>query len=315
MQAKLPSIAQTISNWWSRHTLAQRFATLTAVLIISSLAIFGTVLVGVSSRIVDRLESDRVTQQLNAAADLFSERVQHFSKIPLILSGTPPIARIVDLSAGGKPRVGESLETWRARLASIFQAFVEATPSVKQVRLIGVADGGREIVRVDRAGDAIKIIDEADLQRKGDRPYFREALRLGAGDTYLSPMDANVENGVVQRPFQPMIRAVTPIYTEQGRVFGVIAVNAAPEAWLRDISSEVSGDFMVANQNGDYIFRSDGGPIFGSIDGSGSRFRHDRRQLEAILNLNNSSSMSFSDGKEFVGARRVVYKPANPVYI
>ena len=312
MQAKLPSIAQTVSNWWSRHTLAQRFATLTAVLITSSLAIFGVVLVSVSSHIVDRLERERVAQQLNAAAGLFTERVQQVRKIPLILSGTPPVERIVDLSTGGMPHEGESLEVWRNRAAKIFRALLEAAPSLRQVRLIGVANGGREVVRVDRVGGVVRVVDEADLQRKGDRSYFQEALKLRAGDVYLSPIDANVENGDVVRPFRPMIWAVTPIYTAQGLPFGVIAVNATPEAWLRDICAEIPGDFMVANQNGDYLFRSDGGPLVGSIDGTGAHVRHDRPQLEAIFNPNNPIAMSLTEGGQFISARRVAYKPDNP---
>src|SRR4051794_29591826 len=52
----------------------------------------------------------------------------------------------------------------RDRIASRFTAELSAKPQYSRFRLIGVADGGREIVRVDRRGPsgAIRIVPEAE---------------------------------------------------------------------------------------------------------------------------------------------------------
>lgn len=55
------------------------------------------------------------------------------------------------------------------------------------MRLIGIADGGGEIVRVDRSGPggAVRIVPAAELQQKGDRGYFRDALAPPVNGVYV----------------------------------------------------------------------------------------------------------------------------------
>src|SRR5260221_9212662 len=79
----------------------------------------------------------------------------------------------------------------RRRLASRFSAELTAKPWYDDLRIIGIADGGREIVRVNRsgAGGAIRAVSDAELQRDGDRDYFEKTITLAAGDVYISPVE------------------------------------------------------------------------------------------------------------------------------
>src|SRR5262245_9589822 len=52
---------------------------------------------------------------------------------------------------GTDPRDGTPFDAYRRRLAARFVAELNAKPDYAQFRIIGVADGGRELVRVDRA--------------------------------------------------------------------------------------------------------------------------------------------------------------------
>ncbi len=313
MPAKL-SWMLPISGWWSRRTLAQRFTTLTAVLIAGSAIIQGAVLVGVASHVVTRLASERVEQRLDKAAALLSRRIAEFRKMPLILSGTPPIARIAALSTGATPQPGESLEIWLQRLEIIFRSIVQAYPTITQARFIGVTDGGRELARVNRVGDTIEIVEKANLQRKGNSHYFKQTSKLRAGEIYISPVDVNVENDIAVRPYEPTIRSATPIFTEQGALFGMIVVNASPHGWLRDIAdlSRPAGRFFAANQDGDYIFRSDGGPIFGSLEGSPARFKQDWPQISGVFNPSAPGRQTARGGGQFLADQRVDYNPETP---
>ncbi len=87
------------------------------------------------------------------------------------------------------------------------------------------------------------------------------------------------------RPFETTIRAGTPIFTSKGELFGIIVANASANAWLREISelSGISGQFLAANQNGDYIFRNDGGRSSASYDGSARRFERDWPDSQTAL--------------------------------
>ncbi len=305
------------TNWWSKLTLAQRFATLTAVLIAGSAIIQGAVVIGVSSRIVGNLERERVEQRLDKAANQLAARVAEFRKVPQILAGTPPVARIAAISTGEQPQLGESLDEWLRRLGIIFRSILQANRDIHQARFIGVADGGRELVRVNRKGDTIEIVDKSRLQRKGRRPYFRETTKLPVGAVYLSAIDANAENGELVKPYETTIRAAVPIFTNSGEVFGIIVANAAADSWLREISdlsdlAGASGQFLAANQAGDYVYRSDGGPLFGSYDGTSSAFEHDWPDLRQLFKAGGPASMHERDGGQFVAARRVDYNPENP---
>jgi len=78
------------------------------------------------------------------------------------------------------PRDGTTLDQWRAGLATRFAAELAAKPVYTQFRVIGIADGGREIVRVDRSGPhgAIRNVPDGELQRKADSYYFKQAIGL-----------------------------------------------------------------------------------------------------------------------------------------
>ncbi|HYL72890.1 MAG TPA: response regulator [Bryobacteraceae bacterium] len=89
-----------------------------------------------------------------------------------------------------------------------------------QIRFLD--ESGRERVRINSGG---VVVPGAQLQRKGDRPYFREALSLPAGQVYLSAFDLNVENGLVERPFKPTLRFASPVFDAGGRRRGVVVIN------------------------------------------------------------------------------------------
>src|SRR5262249_36294467 len=153
------------------------------------------------------------------------------------LRGVPPDAntqgRALDAlvaanAAGGiHPLDGSTEAQWRERLASRFVAELGAKPTYSQYRLIGIADGRRGIVRVDRMGPggAVRVVPEAELQRKGDRDYFKATISLPAGAFYSSPIDLNREGGAIETPIVPTLRVASPVYSHDGNPFGILIIN------------------------------------------------------------------------------------------
>src|SRR5262245_49034135 len=80
-------------------------------------------------------------------------------------------ALVAAILAGDHARNRELHLQARDRVAARFIVEVTAKPSYSHFRLIGIRDGGREIVRVDRRGPdgAIRVVPDAGLQRRGDR--------------------------------------------------------------------------------------------------------------------------------------------------
>lgn len=87
---------------------------------------------------------------------------------------------------------------------SMFQIYAD----LLQVRWIDL--DGNERVRVDKAPDGrVRAVATEGLQNKRNRYYFAAGLTLSDDNPiFISQIDLNVENGLVQRPLQPTLRAV-----------------------------------------------------------------------------------------------------------
>lgn len=140
----------------------------------------------------------------------------------LFLSALPPIDGIVRASANdqGIDELGQSsLEVWRSRLNAIFTAYMRAHPHITQLRYIGTADSGREIVRVDRVEDRIVVRTPNEMQQKGSRPYFIGSVSVQLGTVYFSKIELNRDHGVLQRPYVPTIRSGAVVLGADNRPF------------------------------------------------------------------------------------------------
>ena len=68
-----------------------------------------------------------------------------------------------------------------------------------------------------------------------DRYYFREAIVRPAGSLYVSPLDLNVEHGVVEKPERPVIRLANVVTDAQG----------IPDGWMGlDIGNKAIAEFV-----------------------------------------------------------------------
>jgi PAS domain S-box-containing protein len=171
------------------------------------------------------------------------------------------------LAGGTDPQDGVALKTWRDRLAGRFVSELKANPDYLQFRVIGVADGGREIVRVDRQvpGGPIRVVPDKDLQQKGDRPYFQRTIGLPPGEVYVSPVELNVEHGAIEVPHVPVLRTATPVHTPDGKPFGLVIINVDMRSAFARIRSHAppGAQTYLVNHRGDYLIHPDPAREFG----------------------------------------------------
>ncbi len=182
--------------------------------------------------------------------------------------------------AGGiDPTDGISEKSWRDRLANRLVAELEAKPTYAMFRFFGVDDGGREIVRVDRMGpnDTIRIVPEAELQKRGDRYYFQNAIGLGPGQIYVSPLDLGRRNGLIEQVHRPTLRVAATIFADDGKPFGIFMINLdMRRAFDRVRSSVPPGETIyVVNQRGDYLIHPDRSREFGWLLGKPNDWKAD----------------------------------------
>ncbi len=171
-----------------------------------------------------------------------------------VVSQTPPIEGIVRAAENGgiDPLDGSTGSLWRVRLETIFASIMAVRPHYTQMRYIGFADNGKELVRVNRRPEGLQRVAVENLQEKGERPYMQAAQHIDFDGVYYSDINYNHDNGEVE-PI-PTIRTLVPVFIGQ-QFFGVIVINANYELLLRYIFREVNStkNIFVVTHNGDYL--------------------------------------------------------------
>ena len=233
-------------------------------------ALLAAVLVALSSWLNYRGARARLIQA-------WDERLAHELALVRVRveAGVGDAARDVRTLAAG-PTVREFVR-WRGSAdAAVWQEIVEqgflalaaGKPAYYQVRLIGVADEGRELVRIDRAPETpggIAPIRADRLQQKGGRGYVREALAAGPRAVSLSELDLNQDFGKLTVPYLPTLRAAAAILDDDGAVFGLVVINVDLRPLLGELARQSAPGvrLMLANTRGDYLLHPDPSHLFG----------------------------------------------------
>ena len=166
-----------------------------------------------SYRNVERTVLPRVLERIEAQSRLGANEIESH-----VQTGRGDIAAFQGLAAvtglvrarlnGGIDPVDHTTEAvWRKRLEGQLAVQTGLKPAYS-LRLIGVEDGYREIVRIDRSGPggAVRIVPEAELKQVGDATYFRETISLSPGQAYVSPVHLNDEKGVIETAHVPILQ-------------------------------------------------------------------------------------------------------------
>ena len=179
--------------------------------------------------------------------------------------GLEDIIRLTNASAGTSNSI--SYDEWRSRIARRFEAELRAKPSYAQFRIVGVKDGGREIIRVERSttDGAVRIVPDDELQRKGDRDYFQQTIAAPDRAVLVSPIELNQERGTIETPHLPVVRISIPIFAPDRTPFGIIVINLDLRPAFKQIVDAGDPDttLYVANEHGDYLVHPDARREFG----------------------------------------------------
>jgi PAS domain S-box-containing protein len=196
------------------------------------------------------------------------------------------------LNGGIDPVDHISEAAWRERLLTRLVAELETKPGYSQFRFIGTDDGAREIVRVDRSGPngTVRIIPHEELQSKGDRPYFKDTIKLRSNEAYVSALDLNQENGAIETPHVPTLRLAAPIFAPDGKPFGIVIINVDMRPAFDRVRSSVrqGGKIYVVNARGDYLVHPDPAREFGSQLGKPTNWQADFPDLASSLGATQS---------------------------
>lgn len=161
----------------------------------------------------------------------------------------------------------------KQRVATLFKALLESRPEYRQVRLIGVRNGGKEIVRVDRDANGVTVTPDVALQNKSTEPYYKQIVNHDWHDAHgplararhvlFSPVTFNREDGQISYPLTYTLRVMYPLLSAQNGLEGFVIVNVDYGTLLSSSFGGIDKDsnVIVMNDQGDYMTYFSGGEI------------------------------------------------------
>ena len=105
----------------------------------------------------------------------------------------------------------------------LFRVILENKETYFQIRLLDADEDGKEIIRFDKLDG--QVLKSTDLQQKGDREYFKEAIQVNKGEHYFSNINLNEEYGVISTPLTPTLRVASPIFDNENKKVGILIIN------------------------------------------------------------------------------------------
>lgn len=187
------------------------------------------------------LRTEQAKHRLDVAFELISRELDRVRADALFLADQ---AAVQQFAGGDASR--------RAALEAEYVNFVRRKATYDQIRLLDL--NGRETIRVNYADQRPTAVDQADLQDKADRYYYREALALQRGEVVVSEFDLNLEHGQIEQPLKPVIRFVTPVVSDGGAAKAFLVLNYLGARLLRELDDpSLPGTTILLRPDGHYL--------------------------------------------------------------
>lgn len=261
-----------ISRW---NTAVQLAAIMTAMVVFSSAAVGWMTYQRLNVDLVQS-ELDRLHLQAQSVATNFETAITSLGADAKFLAETPPPAGYVRAGrSGGIDRAdGTSTQAvWISQLERIFRQFLEANPHYLQIRFLAREPNGQELLRLDRRNGIVVRIADEELQQKGSRYYFQEAMqRDRIYGVFISRLDLNQENGEITMPQQPVVRAVANVYSDDDELpFGAIVINMDIDSVVGRIRQQIHPglELFAVSESGSFFIHPDASLRFDSEMGHG----------------------------------------------
>ena len=199
-----------------------------AVLMVAAvvpLAVAGLYSATVTDRALTRQSLDGIEFRARQHADRIEGFLQRIHADVRFLSQVPPIQGIIRArDGGGYDQQGQSAYAdWVDRLQTIFSIFGENHPFVVQLRYLD--EQGFELVRINTVEGKPQVVSGEALQNKAATTYFRETMEMASDRVYVSPLELNVEHGVIELPPRSVIRFGLPVEDGNGQRRGMVVLN------------------------------------------------------------------------------------------
>ncbi len=190
-----------------------RFALFFTGLIIFSILLTGYLVFQKAAGVIVEYSQDRIMHISELAEQSFYALLNEVSNDIAVIAASPTLRNYVN-----DPREHNSGD-----IEKLFRITLENKASYFQIRFIGVANQGKEVIRFDKSNG--QVFKSDTLQQKGNLDYFKETVQIKKGEFYFSKINLNEEYGVISNPPTPTVRAASPIFDSEDRPVGILVIN------------------------------------------------------------------------------------------
>ena len=171
-----------------------------------------------------------------------------------------------------------------------------------QIRVLDMS--GYEVIRINQSTPLSYVIArESELQYKGDRYYYEQAVGLEAERVLFSEFDLNIEKGVIEVPNKPVIRISTGLYNDEGEQIGVIVLNYLGSHLFEQMNTKIMSDeafnIVLINREGFYLNHEDPELNWGFMVDNNNTKKVDNASLFEVITNQESGSL-ISDGMTYI---------------
>lgn len=259
-----------------------------ALLGIVSTGLMGYYAYSQSRALLVESSKDKMLTATRVLAQRFTDALAVVANDARFLAALPALNKL-----GGDHADSRVWAAHRQQVEEVMSSLLAAHPEYFQVRMIGIADYGKELVRIDKDKDGVTAVTGDQLQEKSHFPYFFKTLKLAPGALYISDINLNNEQGTHLGLGQPTLRIATPVQSANGKVFGVIVINVDLNGLFNRIRVDVPEniDVILTNQDGDYLVHPDAARTFGFDKGVRYRIQDEVGALQPLLEQSSVSHL------------------------
>lgn len=268
------------------------------------------VLLFIYNKLHSQLYQKRQAEQFTELFDMQSKVISELNSVGADLSYyAQNELTITTLSSQNK--------TAKAYLTSLMYQISTIQKRYEQIRLLDIE--GNEVIRINKSANyPAEITPTANLQNKVDRYYFQESVILKENQLYTSPFDLNIEAGVIEFPYKPMIRFATPVHDHEDQLLGVAVINynASRIQNLLDKLNVHQGDqIILLNSDGYYLKSHQPETEWGFILPERANFQFSKQypQVWKEVQNNKSGEVTTDQGEYYFSSFEL--SPSNPFEI
>jgi signal transduction histidine kinase/CheY-like chemotaxis protein len=206
------------------------------------------------------------------------------------------------------------MEEWRNVTGDTLRNFANNFPYYYKIRFIG-RDGQDAIsVKTDHASGKAHLLHEDEMQDSSGRDYFTAAIKLKRGEAHVSALDFNIEQGQIEKPHVPVLRFSQPLVGVNGVTYGITVVSVRATA-LYDFISKANKNsegrqFMLIDQDGNYLYHPEVDKQFGHLLGHGHNF--DKEHHNLMAEIRGKSAGEITRGGQIHVFRAIQPNPRQP---